>query len=147
VFLIVIALLYALWWGGFTFYAGFVVPQGMKILGDHFKMGLITQSVTNYLNAIGVSALFVSLLFMMFFNRQAGNIFRIIGWDWFVLALLQALLFYVHHLLSISIQLISPDVPLERFFYNTHRIYLLASTVIWLIIPFHAYRVKEVGDS
>ncbi len=40
----------SLWWGAFTFYAGIVVPLGMKVLGSHTQMGIITQEVTVYLN-------------------------------------------------------------------------------------------------
>ncbi len=44
---------WAIWWGGLSFYALFVVPIGTEIVGG-FEQGLITQRVTNWLNAIGV---------------------------------------------------------------------------------------------
>ena len=44
---------WAIWWGGLSFYALFVVPIGTEIVGG-FEQGFITQRVTNWLNAIGV---------------------------------------------------------------------------------------------
>ena len=140
--LFIIDFLYALWWGGFTFYAAIVVPEGMKILGDHKKMGLITQSVTNYLNGIGVVVLFTSYIVLTSCNQKKKPVLRSISWDWFVLAFLQSLLFYIHHLLANSIQLICSNKTLEHSFYIIHRFYLLASTAMWLLIPKNYYRVN-----
>jgi hypothetical protein len=53
--LLVLAL--AFWQGGFMFYGAVVVPVGAVVLGSHHEQGLVTQAVTNYLNAAGVVAL------------------------------------------------------------------------------------------
>lgn len=45
--------LFALWQGGFVFYAGVVVPTGTDLHG-HFPQGLVTQRVTNWLNLFGL---------------------------------------------------------------------------------------------
>jgi hypothetical protein len=143
-FLIVV--LYAVWWGGFTFYAAIVVPQGMEILGDHVKMGLITQSVSNYLNGIGVIVLFISLLICIIYKPAEKNYLQAIGWQWFALVLLQAALFYVHSLLSFMIYASGEDIKLQQGFYNMHRIYLLVSTVMWLLIPVYFYKILKLNN-
>src|ERR1039458_1849868 len=51
-----------LWWGGFTFYATFVIPIGMKVLGDHVQMGFISQQVARQLNYTGLIAFMLLLL-------------------------------------------------------------------------------------
>ena len=140
--LLLLDILYALWWGGFTFYAAFVVPQGMKVLGDHVKMGMITQSVTNYLNSIGMVALTYSLLISLVFNRKGLSMIRAIGWDWVLLAVLQCALFTLHYFLSLKIHDITTDLTVEHNFYNLHRCYLLTSTAMWVLIPVNYYRVK-----
>jgi hypothetical protein len=49
-------LVWALWWGGLTFYASVVVPTGARILHSHTKQGFITQEVTNWINVTGMVA-------------------------------------------------------------------------------------------
>lgn len=139
--------LFAIWWGGFTFYATIVVPQGFKILGDHIKMGMITQSVTNYLNGIGSVVIFISAIVLISNNNKAKSPVMQIGWEWYCLVLLQAALFYVHHLLSLRIQFISPDTMLEKGFYQVHRVYLLISSAVWFIIPFHFYKLNKAMNN
>jgi len=46
---------YALWQGGFVFYAAAVVPIGTELLGSELAQGLITQRVTHWLNLIGLA--------------------------------------------------------------------------------------------
>ena len=40
---------FALWWGGFTFYASWVVPIAHEVLGNHVLAGMITQRVSHVL--------------------------------------------------------------------------------------------------
>ena len=47
-------LVYALFWGGLTFYTGFVVRISHDVLNDPFDGGLITQRVTVVLQILGV---------------------------------------------------------------------------------------------
>src|SRR5437660_1623910 len=50
-FLVLAALMF--WQGGFTFYAGVVVPVGREVLGSDRDQGFITRQVTEYLNLAG----------------------------------------------------------------------------------------------
>jgi hypothetical protein len=43
-------MLLALWWGGFSFYAGRVVFIGHEVLRSRIRQGFITERVTNELN-------------------------------------------------------------------------------------------------
>ena len=49
----------ALWWGGLTFYAAFVVPIGVEVLGGATEQGFITQRVSNIINLLGALTLVV----------------------------------------------------------------------------------------
>jgi hypothetical protein len=137
----IITILFALWWGGFTFYSSIVVHLGMEILGNHIKMGMITKSVTNYINAIGSIVLIISLVFLIADKNPGKNYLRVIGWEWFALVLLQLALFYVHHVLASMINITPSEISLQEGFYNIHRIYLLTSTAMWLLTPLLYYRL------
>jgi len=54
-FLLIAAI--ALWVGGLTFYATFVLPEAHHVLDSHLQTGLITRGVTLRLNQIGGVAL------------------------------------------------------------------------------------------
>jgi len=136
--LFIVIAFYSIWWGGFTFYSSIVIPEGMKILGDHVRMGLITETVSNYLNIIGTVTLFISFVLLLQ-NKKSAN--SKIGWEWFVLVILQLLLFYIHHLLSSMISQNGSKIDLQENFYSVHRIYLLTSTAMWLFIPLVFYRL------
>ena len=136
-------ILFALWWGGFTFYAAVVVPKGMTVLGDHVKMGLITQSVTNHLNGIGAFALITSIFLLMLNQSKEKSYLQAIRWEWLLLVLFQGILFYLHCKLSEMISINFSEVLLKEGFYSLHRIYLLISTAIWVLMPIHYYQVKN----
>ena len=108
--------LIALWWGGFTFYASFVVPTGMQILGDHTKMGMITQSVTNYLNGIGTITLLLTFVISITNFAPEKSFLRKLGWEWFCLVSLQAFLYYFHNTLSTMILLDNQEIKMAQGF-------------------------------
>lgn len=56
-FLVLVA--FSFWMGGFTFYAGVVIPTAHEVLGSHREVGFITQQVTRWLNLSGLVALAV----------------------------------------------------------------------------------------
>lgn len=125
-----------IWWGAFTFYAGIVVPVGMRVLGSHTEMGFITQEVTNYLNYLSLPIfLFVSYVF-----RTEKWLFRL----GILLIFLQISLFILHAKLFnlLAGRYAAAGVPhfqsfivkSKTIFYSLHRIYLLISTLIWLIV-------------
>lgn len=121
----------SVWWGGFTFYAGIVIPIGMKVLGSHTKMGFITQEVTNYVNYFGLPI----FVFVTYVFRKEKWLFGIS----ILLVFLQISLFILHEKLF---YLLAGGVPhFQAFmvkskteFYNLHRIYLLISTLIWVLV-------------
>ena len=49
----VMLFVFALYWGGLTFYTGIVVRIIHFVLNDPMDGGLITQRVTNYLQLLG----------------------------------------------------------------------------------------------
>jgi len=46
-----VLLLFAVWWGGLTFYAAIVVPIGTELIGAS-EQGFVTQQVTQWHNAV-----------------------------------------------------------------------------------------------
>ena len=49
----------AIWWGGLTFYAVFVVPTGVEVLGGETEQGFVTQRVSNSINLLATLTLAV----------------------------------------------------------------------------------------
>lgn len=119
-------ILLSIWWGAFTFYAGIVIPLGMKVLGGHTEMGFITQQVTGYLNYLSL----LIFVFTAYIFRGEKRFFIAI----LLLILLQLLLFFVHFELDKLLDFEQRIVLNKVAFYTLHRVYLLISTVIWLIV-------------
>jgi hypothetical protein len=136
---LIATLLLALWWGGFTFYASFVVPEGMKVLGNHIRMGLITQAVTTYLNCIGCFSLVYSGIALYIVGRQLKSL-KNPGAEYIALVFCQCILLALHVKLSGLIVVDGQEPTTMSGFYSLHRIYLLTSTAVWLLIPVHFYR-------
>lgn len=113
----------SIWWGAFTFYAGIVIPLGMKVLGSHTEMGFITQLVTCYLNYLSLPV----FVFTAYTFRAEKHFFVMA----LLLVLLQTILFFVHFELDKLLDF-EQRVVLNK--YSLHRVYLLISTVIWLIV-------------
>ena len=116
----------SLWFGGFTFYSGFVLWILHDRLGS-LDAGFITQEVSTDLNWIGASA--VILCWLMFAADPAlrrgwlgrGRILLLTA-----TTILLAILFPLHRVL---------DDRLERHglsgFYRIHRYYLIVATAQW----------------
>src|SRR5262245_41946892 len=68
-FLVLVALTF--WLGGFTFYAGVVVPVGTRALGSSMLQALITRQVTIWLNVAGSAAL-VPMLWDLLLTRDGA---------------------------------------------------------------------------
>jgi hypothetical protein len=124
-------ILTALFWGGFTVYSAFVVPIGMNILGSHTTMGFITQAVTIRLNFLGLLWVFSAFLI----SKPKFN-YLIVS----ILALI-LILFGLHSVLSNLMDVSTLTLKPNTHFYTLHRIYLILSTLIWLLIPIHFYSV------
>ena len=119
-------LLLGIWWGAFTFYSGVVINVGMQVLGSHTEMGFITQAVTNYLNFIS----FPILVFMAYTFRTEKRFFTTA----LLLVFLQAILFFLHFELDKLLDIEQRIILNRAIFYSFHRVYLLISTLIWLIV-------------
>lgn len=116
----------SIWWGAFTFYSGVVINVGMQVLGNHTEMGFITQAVTGYIN-------FISLPIFIFTVYSFRSEKRFLTAALF-LVLLQVILFFVHFELDKLLDFEQRTVLNKATFYSLHRVYLLISTVIWLIV-------------
>lgn len=123
-------LLFALWWGGFTFYAARVVFIGHAVLKSKIRQGFITERVTTELNWIGLLALaFVGWEF--FASRH--SIRRRSAWVAWVSAVLATLvLFALHAQLAAMLDFDARTVADDDRFYGAHRIYLIVATAQWL---------------
>lgn len=118
--------------GGFSFYAGIVVPIGSDVF-DATSQGFVTQRATDILNlASGVSGL------LLFWEAIAGWKHRTRRQNilyWSALSIYAIALIALIGLHPQMDQLLEPSHFLVKEplrFYNLHRIYLWASTFQWL---------------
>ena len=123
-------MLLALWWGGFTFYAGRVVFIGHEVLRSKVRQGFITERVTTELNWLGLVMLGVvgwEMLSSATFSRR-----RVAWIAWAVTALATFALFILHSKLAGMLDFSARQVTDDNHFYDWHRIYLCAASVQWL---------------
>jgi hypothetical protein len=118
----------AVWLGGFTFYGAVVVPVLHDSLGS-LDAGIVTQRVTDYLNAIGVATIALWSL-AAWVERSEGSVgsrrMRI-GLLGVTSSLLLALIL-LHRVMDGQL-----DTGSLRGFYPLHRAYLIASTAQWFV--------------
>ncbi|MCP4099338.1 MAG: hypothetical protein GY748_24200 [Planctomycetaceae bacterium] len=125
---------FAIWWGGFTFYASVVVPVGSEILGSSRTQGFITQVVTHWLNV--ASALTILMLALdLWLNRQARKTFNFVLETGIAIGLLICLatLVFLHPKMDELISLAGETISDEAEFYKIHRVYLWVSTIQWAL--------------
>jgi hypothetical protein len=124
----------SIWWGAFTFYAGVVVPVGMRVLGSHTEMGFITQQVTNYLN---VFSLIIFQIYAYLLKNQEVNDNNLVE-EITVISLIgfQLLLFLLHSYQTDLLDFVHHKVIDYGKFYLLHRIYLIVETFIWIVVSF-----------
>lgn len=124
---------FMLWWGGFTFYAAFVIPTGQKVLGNHVMMGFITEQVAPKIN---IAALAACLLCFINEWLLSGKNFRSIpSFVWICLSLMLALIIASFTLYPFMQALLNYQTHTEidhAQFYFLHRIYLLLATTLWV---------------
>ena len=121
-FLLLLA--FAVWQGGFVFYAGVVVPTGTEVVG-HFLQGLVTQRVTNALNVFGLLAHAAYLWELL---ATPGR--KRVRWAlWAASLILLGGLSAIHTVMD---SLIGP-VGVEGDFRRWHIAYLWLSTGQWVI--------------
>ncbi len=118
------ALIWALWWGGLTFYASIVVPEGTRQLGS-FGQGLITQKVSSYHHWISL-ALLACLLVESTIQKSLA-----LGIQFVLLLAVTLGLFVVHERLTSMIDFEQPSVA--EGFYSMHASYLWMTTAEWVL--------------
>ena len=134
-----VVLLFAVWFGGFTFYALAVVPTGHHVLRSKVRQGFITQQVTNKLNALGVVTL-AALAWQIIAVRRAKSRrwFRVASMSWAALAGTLVVLFCLHPHLDALLDPTARSVMDDQKFYALHRWYLIVATMQWLAGMVHA---------
>lgn len=124
---------FAVWFGGFTFYAAVVVPQGTDVLGSSRTQGFVTQQVTHTLNMLGGIAIgLMTLEWIMAAKTRAAGRRRGLGTSIVVIGLLWVSLLAIHPLLDALLEPLSQEVKDAERFYGIHRIYLWNSAIQWL---------------
>ena len=126
--------LFAVWWGGFTFYAVIVVPTGHLVLHSRVRQGFITQQVTTWLNLIGVVVL-VAFLVRIIIDRPPRSTVgrsRTAFAAWSLTAATLAGLFWMHPHLDGFLDPVSRTVSDDDLFYAWHRWYLVVATLQWV---------------
>jgi hypothetical protein len=119
------------WQGGFTFYGAVVVPVGNEVLGSHLEQGLVTRSVTNYLNLAGAVALVLWGWDITSANDAGVGRRRLRCALWAVLVLTLGLLAWRHLRLDELLDLDSSRILDRLRFRELHAWYLHISTVQW----------------
>jgi hypothetical protein len=118
------------WQGGFTFYAGVVVPVGQQLLGPS-RQGFVTRQVTVYLNLAGAAVLLV-LLWDLLAARAASKWLRRSRWFLWAAMLLALLWLYRLHGQLDELLVVKGRILLDAdTFHIRHRLYLWISTVQW----------------
>jgi len=119
--------------GGFTFYAGFVVPTGGRVF-DATTQGFVTREVVPWLNyfALATAALFAIEIFI---RRRSGN--AISGFYWLPICVVTAsfgLLISIYPKMNAMLDGQEMSVLEPDAFYQLHRVYLWGSTFQWLAL-------------
>jgi hypothetical protein len=121
-----------LWQGGFLFYTAVVVPTGTAVLGSAAAQGAITARVTDVLNLLGVVGLAVLAIELGLTRDPAARQTEARWWCWWIMFLCQGLLFAFHRLLDAFMDPERTHVVIHPPFYPVHRMYLWATTILWL---------------
>lgn len=119
------------WQGGFVFYAAVVVPVGQEVLGSHREQGFITRRVTVYLNLAGGGALVLLAWDAAVSGEVSRRRYRARWLAWLGMALLLALLVWLHPRLDLLLDVETHTILDRRTFRAGHRTYLWLSTLQW----------------
>jgi hypothetical protein len=133
-FLVIAALMF--WQGGFTFYAGVVVPIGRNALrSDLEKQTVITNRTTNYLNLAGAVSLLLLGWDAMACRDPSKWRYRTRWLLWLGMAVTLGLLAGLHLYLEGYLQGDEEGMVIasgfRAIFRTGHRAYLWVSTVQW----------------
>ncbi len=141
------------WQGGFTFYAGVVVPIGTQVLGGAQEQARVTRRVTPYLNLAGAVTLVV-LAWDIVASRDPIVRRRWLRWlTWGVQAVALAVLAWLYVRLEMLLHPESPQ-PTDRLSFRLlHRSYLWVSAVQWgfvlvfLVLTLRAWKAEDGRDA
>lgn len=123
-------LLLALWWGGFTFYAGRVVFIGHEILRSKIRQGFITERVTSELNWLGLFTLGVVACELLACGKHSRH--RVAWSSWAVAIATTIALVLLHIKLAAMLDFTARQVSDDNAFYGWHRLYLCTAALQWL---------------
>lgn len=121
-----------LWLGGLTFYALRVIRAAHQVVGNHTKVGFITQRATRDLNVIGAGALALMLVSGWASGRAAGMRTRaLLAASWISAAAAHVGVFLIHARLDGMLDEQSRQVREGMAFHGPHETYLIATAVEW----------------
>ncbi len=134
-------LVWAVWWGGLTFYAAVVVPLGTDEFGS-MEQGFLTQRVSLWLN-LACGVMIAGLICWTLATRR-----RSLGLLTGGLAVVTALLVYQHlrmtRMMDVELRGVTPG------FYAEHAVYLWLTTAQWILgagVPWLLSRDRARGVS
>ncbi|MCA8968187.1 MAG: hypothetical protein KDC95_00335 [Planctomycetes bacterium] len=130
--------LFAVWFGGLTFYALVVVPTGQRILGSHRAQGFVTRDVTSSWNLLG-AVVIVLLWFDVISHRAKMDRVRRSIVILALLTLAQIALFVLHPWLDALLDASAGNVLDARRFYDRHRLYLWTTAAVWGLSVAHLH--------
>lgn len=129
---IVLLLAFALYWGGLTFYTGFVVRITHDVLSDPMDGGLITQRVTAVLQILGVVTVALMVCNCVVVVRQSRKYgYALVGCATLLGCSLIGL-FVVHGQLDAIIDVKVSEITDRDAFVAGHRHYNQLTTIQWL---------------
>jgi hypothetical protein len=121
----------AVWLGGFTFYAAFVIKIAQRVLGSHLRVGFITQEVTRVMNFWGIAALALLAIDSLIAWRRSHRATRwLAALTWTAMAGGLTALLALHPTLDRMMDPVAKQVT-DDGFYNLHRLYLIIATAVW----------------
>ncbi len=121
-----------LWIGGLTFYATRVIKAAHQVVGNHTRVGFVTQRVTGDLNLLGAGALAFMAANGWASARAAGTKMRaLLALSWITAAAAHAGVFILHARLDGMLDAASRQVREGAAFHGPHETYLIATAVEW----------------
>ena len=123
---------FAVWFGGFFFYAAFVVPLGNEVLGSARAQGFITRLVVHRINAMCLGTIVLMIIELISSWRWSPRWNQLVQTIAIILiGVLLAILVAIHPQLDKLLDVPRRQVTERAAFYQLHRIYLWAITVQW----------------
>lgn len=126
-------LVFSLFWGGLTFYTGFVVRIAHDVLSDPMDGGLITQRTTSVLQVLGVVTVVLMACNCAVVVRQSPKYGYALIACAAVLGCALVGLFVVHGHLDAAIDASVGEVIDREAFTIGHRRYNQLTTVEWIV--------------